>query len=104
MNRIEHEKQTVRKMIELYCRHHLNLDAVPEEYQHLSDYACHRLDLCRFGNRKNTCRRCAIHCYAKEERRKICEVMRWAGPRMMLYAPKDAVMHLWYDVLSRLKQ
>ena len=36
MTRIEQEKQTVRKMIELYCRHHLKQDTMPDEYQHLA--------------------------------------------------------------------
>ena len=30
MTRIEREKQTVRKMIELYCRHRLKVDTMPE--------------------------------------------------------------------------
>jgi len=47
MSRIEREKHTVRKMIERYCRHHLNQDTMPEEYQLLADYACQRLDLCQ---------------------------------------------------------
>ena len=32
MGRIEREKQTVRKMIELYCRHHLKQGTMPDEY------------------------------------------------------------------------
>ena len=46
MTRIEREKQTVRKMIELYCRHHLHQDTMPDEYQLLADFACRRLDHC----------------------------------------------------------
>ena len=42
MSRIEREKQTVRKMIELYCRHHLHQKTLPEEYQHLAEFACRR--------------------------------------------------------------
>ena len=83
MSRIEREKLTVRKMIELYCRHHLHQDQMPEEYQHLADFACRRLDHCKYG-----------HCYAPKEREAIRKVMRWAGPRMIWYAPKDAILHI----------
>jgi len=40
MSRIEREKQTVRRMIELYCHHHLKQDTMPDEYQHLAEFAC----------------------------------------------------------------
>ena len=85
MSRIEREKQTVRKMIELYCRHHLHLDQMPEEYQ---------LDHCKYGERKTACKHCPTHCYAPKEREAIRKVMRWAGPRMIWYAPKDAILHI----------
>lgn len=106
MNRIEREKQTVCKMIRLYCRHHLKQKAMPGQYQQLADYACQRLDHCQFGEKKKTCKRCPVHCYAPEEREQIRSVMRWMGPRMMVYAPKDALYHvadnlkMWLQGLS----
>ena len=96
MSKIEREKQTVRKMIELYCRHHLHQETMTEEYQHLADYACQRLDHCRFGEKKTVCKQCPIHCYAPQEREAIRKVMRWTGPRMMIYAPKAAIIHTYY--------
>ena len=94
MTRIEREKRTVRKMIELYCRQHLHQDTMPEEYQHLADFACRRLAHCKYGEQKTACKDCPTHCYAPKEREKIREVMRWAGPRMIWYAPKDAILHI----------
>ena len=32
------------------------------------------------------------------EREQIREIMRWAGPRMILYSPKDAIAHTFYSV------
>ena len=46
-----------------------------------------RLDGCKFGNDKPACKRCPIHYYKPEMREKIRSVMRWAGPRMMIYDP-----------------
>ncbi len=107
MSRIEREKRTVRKMIELYScvplvaseqsssgRHHLHQDTMPDEYLHLADFACRRLDHCTYGEQKTACKDCPTHCYAPKEREAIREVMRWAGPRMVWYAPKDAILHI----------
>lgn len=65
----------------------------------LRAYALRRLDACRFGAAKPPCERCPIHCYAPACREQIRAVMRYAGPRMLLYAPLDALWHL----LRRLK-
>jgi len=98
MSRIEREKQTVRKMIELYCRHHLHQDTMPDEYILLAEYACRRLDHCKYGENKTACKDCPTHCYSPKEREAIREVMRWAGPRMIWYAPKDALIHFFHKV------
>ena len=82
MTRIEREKQTVRKMIELYCRHRLKKDEVPEEYQYLAEFACRRLDHCKYGEQKTACKDCPTHCYAPKEREQIREVMRWVAARL----------------------
>ena len=79
-------------MIELYCRHHLHQDTMPDEYQHLAEFACRHLDHCKYGEQKTACKDCPTHCYAPKEREQIREVMRWAGPRMIWYAPKDAIL------------
>ena len=94
MSRIEREKRIVRKMLELYCRHHLHLDTMSEEYKHLADFACRRLDHCKYGEQKTACKNCPTHCYAPKEREQIREVMRWAGPRMFWYSPIEAIRHL----------
>ena len=103
MNGIEREKQTVRKMIELYCRHHFHQDTMPEEYQLLAEYACRRLNHCKYGENKSACKDCPTHCYAPKERESIREVMRWTGPRMICYAPKDAIIHIFQKIKHRLQ-
>ena len=101
MSRIENEKQIVCKMIGLYCRHRLHQDTLPEEYQHLADFACRRLDYCRYGEKKTACKDCPTHCYAPKERAQIREVMRWVGPRMIFYSPKDAVVHIFQKIMTK---
>ena len=99
MNKIEWEKRTVRKMIELYCRHHLKQDTMTDEYRLLAEYACQRLDHCQFGETKKSCKKCPVHCYVPQMRQRIREVMRWSGPRMMFYAPKDVISHVLGKVI-----
>lgn len=92
--RIEREKRVVAKMVELYCRKALGLNYVNDEYRELIEYAHARLDRCRFGAAKKACKRCPIHCYKPQMREKMRAVMRWAGPRMIIYDPLAAIRHL----------
>lgn len=93
MNRIEREKIVVKRMIEIYCHHHLKMKQIPEEYQFLAEYANQRLDHCKFGEQKTACKKCPVHCYTPHQRVLIRKVMRWSGPRMLFYAPIEAIRH-----------
>jgi predicted amidophosphoribosyltransferase len=93
--RIARERLTIRRMIELACRgrHRQGRELCPE-CRELLDYAWTRLERCRFGAAKPTCARCPVHCYKPAMREKVREVMRYAGPRMLLRHPVLAVCHL----------
>lgn len=93
MTHIEREKRTVEMMIRLYCRKHMKSDTLPDEYAELLSYAHTRLDRCKFGEEKKSCRKCPIHCYAAEKRELMRKVMRWAGPRLILYHPMETLRH-----------
>lgn len=95
MGRIESEKRVVSHMIELYCKHKLRCGELPLEFKELEAYAHKRLDCCKFGDKKPACKRCPIHCYRPDMRQKIRDVMRWGGPRMMIYNPVAAIKHLF---------
>lgn len=92
--RIEREKETVAMMIELYCRKRLKLETIPAEYEELKEYAFRHLDGCKYGEKKSACKRCPTHCYKPAMREMIREVMRWAGPRMIIYSPIAVIRHL----------
>ena len=97
MTRIAEEKKTVEQMIRLYCRlKEGNLQLCPE-CRSLLEYAHARLDRCKFGEAKKTCRQCPVHCYKKDMRERMRAVMRFSGPRMMWYHPVDAIKHLWRE-------
>ena len=97
MTRIEQEKRTVEAMVKIYCRHHEGKNILCEKCQKLLEYAHQRLDRCKFGNDKSSCRQCTVHCYRPDMREHMRAVMRYAGPRMMLYHPIMAIRHLWSE-------
>lgn len=97
MTRIERENKTVGKMIRLYCRwtHHYDGSELCQECRNLADYAGKKLEKCMFGEKKGSCRKCAVHCYEPYYRDRIKNVMRYSGPRMIFRHPICAVRHLW---------
>lgn len=95
MTHIEQEKNTVRLMVEIYCQGHKHTDkGLCEKCSALLDYAYLRLDHCKFGEKKPTCKKCPIHCYKPAMKEQMREVMRYAGPRMMWHHPIIAIRHL----------
>lgn len=96
MNRVEKEKEVVSLMIRLYCRKkHGNLNGLCEECSELEDYAHKRLSNCKFGENKTSCKKCPIHCYKKDMREKVKEVMKFSGPRILIYNPKEYIRHIF---------
>lgn len=92
--RISREKQTIRAMLQIYCHGRHGSMSLCSECQELLDYAHCRLDRCPFGDGKPTCVNCPIHCYKPAMRANVKEVMRYAGPRLILRHPILAFMHL----------
>ncbi|MBT3194494.1 MAG: nitrous oxide-stimulated promoter family protein [Verrucomicrobia bacterium] len=88
------EQDTVCAMIRLYCRGRHGADELCSDCSALLDYANQRLSACPYGDEKPKCRVCPIHCYAPEMRERIAEVMRYAGPRMMIQHPVMGLRHL----------
>ena len=95
MNRIEREKHTVSLMIRLYCRKKEGNREICSNCRELEEFAHKRLSACRYGDQKTSCKKCPTHCYRKDMRERIRQVMRFAGPRMILYHPLEAVRHLF---------
>ncbi|HBK29983.1 MAG TPA: nitrous oxide-stimulated promoter family protein [Parabacteroides sp.] len=93
-SKIEKEKQVVKWMVELYCRKKEGNEELCPECLLLLDYAYKRLECCKFGEKKSSCQRCPIHCYKKDMRKRMKQIMRFSGPRMLLYYPIAALKHM----------
>jgi len=92
--RVARERRTITAMIAMYCRDHHQRRGLCEECAGLAAHADKRLDHCPYGTAKPTCVQCPIHCYAPPMRERAREVMRHAGPRMLLRHPVLAIAHL----------
>lgn len=96
MNRIEKEKKTIELMINIYCKKkHKSNNCLCNECEELLQYAHKRLDFCKFGNKKSFCSKCPIHCYKSDMKIKIKEVMKFSGPRLVIYSPVEFFKHIF---------
>lgn len=92
--RTARELETVRAMIDIYCRdHHGTRQGRCADCEALWQYADARVEHCPFGAEKPTCVNCTVHCYKPERREQIRQVMRHSGPRMPLRHPLLTVFH-----------
>jgi len=103
MNALKKERKTIGIMIRMFCEAHhgTGRESLCQTCKELRDYAEGRLDRCPFGESKGTCAKCRIHCYKPDMRKRVTEVMRYAGPRMMTRHPLLAIDHLLKTVRSQ---
>lgn len=97
--RLASEYKTFGHMMQIYCKGQCgqverNDQGLCSHCQELLDYAEKKLDRCPYGETKPTCGNCPIHCYKPAEREKARHCMRYAGPRMILRHPIEAIQHL----------
>lgn len=90
----EREKALVSRMIALYCKKNHGGKSLCPDCAALDAYARQRSDRCPFMETKTFCSNCHVHCYKPEMRERIRAVMRFSGPRMILYHPLLAVRHV----------
>ena len=94
--RIARETKTITAMLSLYCRHHHKSDdpGICKQCKEIQDYAIKRLHNCPFIEIKPTCANCLVHCYKKDIRDKVRQVMRYSGPRLLFTHPILALCHI----------
>lgn len=90
------EKKLITEMVAIYCRaqkHGCAKGEVCDECASLLDYAIERIDKCPNMAEKTSCAECPTQCYKPDMRQQVRQVMRCAGPRMMLINPRMALKH-----------
>lgn len=101
MTRKEAEKRVIRQMIGIFCRHREGNRELCSDCRELLEYAEERIDRCPLGEKKTTCRLCTIHCYHPDMKEKVRHVMRYSGPRMLIYSPFEALKHIWREFRAK---
>lgn len=82
-------------MIEIYYKDNSEIHNAREECKTLIEYVEKRIDSCPFVETKTYCNNCKVHCYKKEMRERIKDVMRYSGPRMIFHHPLILLDHLY---------
>jgi hypothetical protein len=94
--RMKRERQTIEIMTHIYCKgHHDTHGELCPECQQFQEYALMRLAKCPFQDKKTTCGKCTIHCYKPDMKLQVRKVMRYSGPRLLIYHPDLALHHAW---------
>jgi hypothetical protein len=95
--RMKRERQTITYMVDIYCKghHHTDNGELCKDCQEFKEYAHMRLAKCPFQEKKTTCGKCVIHCYRPDMKEKVRQVMRYSGPRLLIYHPTLALHHAW---------
>ncbi len=99
LKRNSFEKKTVYQMIEIYCHNHHNVNSgLCDSCQEIYDYVVLKYDRCPFGENKPVCSKCKVHCYRKDKREKIREIMRYSGSRMLLKHPLNTILYFYHKI------
>jgi len=95
--RLRREWRTMQVMVGNFCQGQGHACAAGEDLctgcQGVLQYAERRLEKCPYGPEKPTCARCPIHCYKPQPRELARNIMRYAGPRMLLRHPWLTLTH-----------
>lgn len=99
------EQRVMDRMIRIYCRgkHHQKKELC-EECSRLKEYADYRTQKCPFMETKTFCSACKVHCYTPQMREKVRQVMKYSGPRMLLYHPPMAIKHVAVTLSAKRKE
>lgn len=93
--KINNEKNIVKIMIGYYCKkNHFPEKNLCCDCKKLIEYTWLKLDKCFYGENKPACSKCEIHCYSAPMRKKIKDIMRYSGPRMIYIYPGAYIKHL----------
>ena len=98
---LQREFRTMSKMVDIYCAdRHESGGQLCDDCATFLDYAEVRLEKCPYGEDKPTCANCPVHCYKPHYRAQAKQIMRYAGPRMLLRHPLLTIAH-YVDGLRR---
>lgn len=100
-NKRAQEKRLLGQMVKIYCRGNHGTKVLCEACEALLSYAEGKTDKCPRMAVKKFCSGCPHPCYGPVQRDAIKAVMKYSGPRLIVYAPIKMIQHV-FDSLKRL--
>jgi len=102
---ISKEKKTFDKMLKIYCKKKHKSKVFCHECLEIQKYVYERIERCPFILDKPFCAHCKVHCYQKQMREKVIEIMKFSGPKMIFRAPilsiKHVIGHIKYKRINK---
>lgn len=109
----KYQKKDIRligKFVEVYCagKHgsearspftlseNLGERKICSECAVFMEYAVTKRLKCPLEAEKPSCKHCRIHCYGREQREKVREIMSYSGRKLMLRGRLDYVWHYFF--------
>ncbi len=109
----KHQKKDIRligKFVEVYCNgKHGDISRSPfllpedlgqrrvcSDCATFMKYAVSKRVKCPLEAEKPSCKHCRIHCYSKEQREKVREIMSYSGRKLMMCGRLDYVWHYFF--------
>ena len=109
----KHQKKDIRligKFVEVYCAgKHRDAERSPialptglgecnlcPECASFLEYSVSKRLKCPLEAEKPSCKHCRIHCYGKDQREKMREIMAYAGRKLMMRGRLDYVWHYFF--------
>ena len=99
------EKNTLALMMRVYCDgHHHPKDntEICTSCNELLQYSYSRIEACHWGIAKPVCKDCPTHCFNPKYRALIKQVMRYSGPRMLIFHPLHLIRHYMHTFYAYL--
>lgn len=92
------DERTLRRMHHLFCRNFHNSQRLRsplcQSCKSLLDYSLKQTDACKWKKLGRLCSNCNVHCFEESKRQEILQVMKFAGPRLLLTNPFLAIRYL----------
>ena len=103
LNQIRREKRTIAQMISIYCHGQRHAAAgTCAECGSIQRYAEERIGSCPYiESPKPACGLCRTNCFTPELQRRFAQIMRYAGPRMLVRHPLLTLAHFWDAVRAQ---
>jgi len=92
-NRLDTEKKIFEKMVLIYCKKKHKYDSACMDCREIIKYGHNKINNCIHGKEKPFCSKCTVHCYEKNIKEKVKDIMIFSGPRIFFYHPIVSLKH-----------